>query len=554
MIEFEFKLSKTFDYYSLISVKNISEEVVNIPRMYKGLPIKKISDYAFAIKRNSYIEQWDKLRKIIIPNTIEYIGKYAFMSCRYVETVEINLNSKLFEIDDKAFAQMQYLKVINIPKSVYRIGKSAFEDCYELSKVHFIESQNIDVENHSILNQLNINNENVSSIQVIDDYAFNNCFRLTEFELPNSVVKIGDFAFHLHSSESSILKKINISKLSNLQIIGKSNFRSPNLYIFIPKSTTFIGTNNFSRMYPKIQIDDENTSFKLNNHGTLVDLVNETLKFVPLNSNGDYIIPSGIKKLDDYIFTEDHCGIYYPQGKAKLVKIAIPNSVIEIGNFAFQYCDKLKNVEFEEDSQLEIIGESAFHIPPSTKVPKSIRIIGKNAFYTNSDDVTVNFEGIDNIEETLTVFRNWEYIPSRIKEIKKIYIETSKLVIPKLVKRIFENSFCVKVDTLLFHPECELDSLEKNAFINSTIKNIVLPNNIKNISVYAFNGLEVNIFLNEEKTEKNSFFNPKTYTWREDRGHGFDRDIYLIGGGDIKVYWKNEWKYDENDNPIVCDC
>lgn len=552
MIEFEFKLSKTFDYYSLISVKNISEEVVNIPRMHKGLPIKKISDYAFAIKRNSYIEQWDKLRKIIIPNTIEYIGKYAFMSCRYVETVEINLNSKLFEIDDKAFAQMQYLKVINIPKRVYRIGKSAFEDCYELSKVHFIESQNIDVENHSILNQLNINNENVSSIQVIDDYAFYNCFRLTEFELPNSVVKIGDFTFHLHSSESSILKKINISKLSNLQIIGKSNFRSPNLYIFIPKSTTFIGTNNFSRIYPKIQIDDENTSFKLNDNGMLVDLINETLKFIPLNSNGDYIIPSGIKKLDDYIFTEDQCGIYYPQGK--LIQIVIPNSVIEIGNFAFQYCDRLKTVEFEDDSQLEIIGESAFSSGAKMKIPNSIRIIRGNAFPTHYDNLSVTFEGIDNIEETFMIFNNWEYIPSKIKEIKKIYIETSKLVIPKLVKRIYENSFCVKVDTLLFHPECELDSIERNAFINSTIKNIVLPNYINNINVHAFNGLDVNIYFSQEKPEIDSRFKLKTQTELKYSGYGVNRESYSIGGGDIKVYWKNEWKYDENDNPVVCDC
>ena len=63
-------------------------------------------------------------------------------------------------------------------------------------------------------------------------------------------------------------------------------------------------------------------------------------------------------------------------------KVIISSSVRELGNEAFQSCQKLCEVVFEPESQLERIGESCFTSTGLTEfvVPKSVRAIEGGAF------------------------------------------------------------------------------------------------------------------------------------------------------------------------------
>ena len=67
-----------------------------------------------------------------------------------------------------------------------------------------------------------------------------------------------------------------------------------------------------------------------------------------------------------------------------LEKIEIPSSIRIIRDAAFAFCGNLKEVTFQEDSQLEQIGIGAFkycHSLKSLELPEGLRYIGDRAFY-----------------------------------------------------------------------------------------------------------------------------------------------------------------------------
>lgn len=61
------------------------------------------------------------------------------------------------------------------------------------------------------------------------------------------------------------------------------------------------------------------------------------------------LIPSFIKHIASYAFEN-----------SKIENITIPNNVITICEGAFNHCEKLQNVKFEEESKLRIIEKKHF--------------------------------------------------------------------------------------------------------------------------------------------------------------------------------------------------
>ena len=68
-----------------------------------------------------------ELKKIIIPKSVEVIGKYAFSGCKNLKTVE--LSDGLREIEFGAFFKCSSLKNVELPETIEIVGDSAFEDC-----------------------------------------------------------------------------------------------------------------------------------------------------------------------------------------------------------------------------------------------------------------------------------------------------------------------------------------------------------------------------------------------------------------------------------------
>lgn len=107
--------------------------------------------------------------------------------------------SKRNEINESLFQSAQQLQNIVIPSSITRICKRAFDSCKSLKNILFASP---------------------SSLEFIDDFAFNNCVSLLQITIPKKVTRIGFLAF----SNCKELTQVVFETPSSLKTIGNSPF------------------------------------------------------------------------------------------------------------------------------------------------------------------------------------------------------------------------------------------------------------------------------------------------------------------------------------------
>ena len=223
-------------------------QIKTLPEM---LGLKRIGGEAFYGCKN--------LKKLTIPETVEYIGGRAFYGCSNIwsltynainaecesfmepnaplekiviggkvrrlpnvifsgrEFTEVALPSCLERIDDYAFSGCENLTTINLSDSIRYIGDNAFSGCKNLTSINLSDC-----------------------IRYIGNNVFSECKNLTTINLSDSIRYIGEGAFYGCSS----LK--NIHWPLRLTTIGNYAFRQTALEtISLPEGVTSVGINAF---------------------------------------------------------------------------------------------------------------------------------------------------------------------------------------------------------------------------------------------------------------------------------------------------------------------
>ncbi len=196
---------------------------------------------------------------VVIPTTVIHEGK----------TYPVNI------IDHYAFIHCPGLTSITIPESITTIG-SAFYDCGGLTRVNITDIEawcKIDMHSNPLVyaHHLYLNGTEVTdliipeSITKVGDFAFEGCSGLASVTIPNTVTSIGDNAFEGCSGLTSIIIPNSVTEIGSVAFEGCTGLRSVTLgnaltrigtYAFsgcagitsikIPKTVTAIGANAFN--------------------------------------------------------------------------------------------------------------------------------------------------------------------------------------------------------------------------------------------------------------------------------------------------------------------
>ncbi|WP_282038127.1 leucine-rich repeat protein [Saccharicrinis aurantiacus] len=498
-------------------------------------------------------------------------------------TIPSNLNNqRIIGIGDEVFSHKQIVAV-NLPHTLTQIGDRTFEYC----KINSIV--------------LPDNLETIGNRAFADNY-------LTEIIIPNAVKQIGESAFN----SRSIIESISFEENSTIKSIGKNAFKGFEAFpLQLP-------TDNANAGFLGYRLQGGNTTDAITSHGyAYLTRIPYTIKDNDVEvedgvitsvsdefTEGDIIIPNVV---DNESIIAIATEVFNAKG---ILSIELPNtiesigekafygnyirtlhfptSIVNIGYQAFYYSNNITQVTFDNNSNLESIGQYAFsgsntviNLPTSsnplfihyaasgnvveTEVPIELFLSSSVSIATYSelqaddmvveDGVIIEYTGtkqniiipsvvdgqtISGVGSSVFEKKNLNYLilPETIEDIGPNafkYNLLKEIHIPKSIIRIgygaFRNN---KLESILFENESKLLKLGKYAFDDNTIEHISLPTNINS----GFGSIYRAIFDQEiPPLTEYSYLMNAIYT---DIPYEVKDDDVIIGNGTITSYQHND--------------
>ena len=352
---------------------------------------------------------------------------------------------KVTSIGTRALSYKAYKSLV-IPEGVTTIGKFACMNCTALEKVTI-----------------------PNTVKTIERDAFSSCKKLNNVVIPDSVTKIDELAFN--SCES--LNKITLSK--NLTYIGMNTFgRCTSLTnIDIPSTVTYIGAYAFSydKALTKLDIPENVTYIGKNaflGNGWYDSLPDGMIYFgkVAYMYKGD--VSGAVEIKPGTVFVGEDA----LKGKS-ITSVKLPESVTSIGSSAFE-STAITSIKFP--SKLETIGKSAFNDCKELEeinLPASLKSLDEKSFQSCSKVESVVIpNGITEIP-----FNCFAYCTS-----------LKKVVLPKSVSKIglYAFTYCSSLSDI--NITSDIKEILGGAFRRTAITSMVIPDGIKSINQYTFDG------------------------------------------------------------------
>ena len=441
----------------------------------------------------------NKLRIVVIPDSVTSIGAEAFANCVNLTTVILPKNLK--EIGWAAFMNCDALTSIQIPKSLEKTQnrdylntpEGVFNDCDNLKNVTF-EAGTTRIVSSLFANCPGIERITIpSSVKEIEEKAFYNCENLQNVTISNGVTSIGKSAFE----EDTAL-----------------------LTIRIPDTVTEIGSGAFSHCSSLSVVTLSKNITEM--PGAFTDCDALTGIRIPKSLENGYNAFAGCENLHNITFEEGRTKI--PDGLfgecSGIQTISIPNTITDIGKSAFVRCENLQSITIPDS--VITIESSAFSRTGLQKVviPDSVKEIGSSAFsYCRSlASVTLskNLQGLGNyafeecdalteieIPKSLKSTEKWQETAGRFPgcdQLKRITFEEGttqigsrlfaecpgieQITIPDTVTEIGALAFadCSNLSTV--HLSGNLTTIGVGAFRNcDALKKIEIPKSLEGIDV-----------------------------------------------------------------------
>lgn len=178
-----FRYAQTTEGYGISGFSGQSNKTIVFPNKYNGATVKEIMADSFS---GSDVEN------IVMSEGITVINERAFKGCTTLK--QAVFSGTLEQIGQYAFSETGFKKII-IPQSVYWIGRGAFSQCKQLESVEFGSGMGSIPEEIfkgcDALTDIKL----PGSIDSIGGGAFEDCISLQNITIPETVKDIGENAF-----------------------------------------------------------------------------------------------------------------------------------------------------------------------------------------------------------------------------------------------------------------------------------------------------------------------------------------------------------------------
>lgn len=281
---------------------------------------------------------------------------------------DITIPDGVKSIEKYAFWNNFNVTSVVIPKSLVSMEGNVFSYCMKLKEIKVSKNNQYFSSENGILYDkkkkvlLQCPREMEGDIIIpetvvkIGDKAFVNCYYLTSISIPESVTSIGKYAFHF------CLRLLNVTIPKNVKSIGVG---------------AFAGEQRMS----DIQVSEDNKYFTSEN-GILYDKKKKVLIQCPRAKSGEIKIPESVTNIGEEAF--EYC--------QNVTSIIIPESVTNIGRVAFESCENLTSVIIPQGvTQIEESTFSGCSSLSNVTIPKGVTSISNSAFYscTSLKNITI---------------------------------------------------------------------------------------------------------------------------------------------------------------------
>ena len=334
------------------------EEII-IPARIDGMPVAGIGE-------NAFLDRTD-IETVTVSPGVRYVGANAFAGCEMLKTV--TLAEGLQYIGEDAFLGDGVLEEIWLPESVAFVGENAFGNCTQLETIRFPQAAHVD--------EYAFEGSMWQDLRDQGDFQIRgSCLISAEggegavLAIPYGVTKTVD-----HPSESGYVNAV----IGQYMAYGdKIQYGE----ILLPETMVRLGEGSFNRT----KIDRIIFPESLREIGTFAfqDAILD-----------EVILPGGLKTIDDWAFADAALtAIELPEtlneigmgafSGTDLEEIVIPGSDCYVGRYAFDRCERLSNIVFEEGISIMSVNICNYSNLERLQFPESLQVLEGGQFFIPS--------------------------------------------------------------------------------------------------------------------------------------------------------------------------
>lgn len=486
-----------------------------------------LHDNIEAIGRNAFF-CCKSLHTIRIPEKVTIIFDGTFAYCETL--VSIEFNKALATIEHSAFSGCASLVSVDMPENISIISFGLFSECTSLESVNIPKSVK-KIDRCAFYNCSNLTSVTFSkNLLSIEEDAFKGCEKLLQISLPETEY-IAHNAFDKHTkviysddpqpNDTMINISSDISEIASQEFENRKDINA----VFIPNTIRKIGAYAFRHCSALSQVNVSDGVTKIG-WGAFIGCIGITSITIPNTVSAvgkmafqkcinlkNIILSERLSEIEAFTFEE--C--------TSLKTIRIPNNVREIGGFAFRSCTNLESVYMSDN--LFSIADGAFKNCCSLKnirIPKYVTKIKSGTFEgcINLTNISMSqnvqeikesaFDGCAklsciNMSDNIISIGKYAFrgcgslsyvrLPHRIKLIEVGVFESCKNL-----NSVIIDGTVTKIERLAFHDCKSLISINlpngllqigKNAFKGcSQLKKIEIPDSVRIIEDHAFEKCE----------------------------------------------------------------